>query len=691
MALSIARPDLVDAPNLEALLGCPVIRYVSWIDAHLSTDRLSPEIAAGAGGVELSLEYPAGVPLGDKAQAIASTVFVAPVAEAAEGEHGFLQVRATAEDLENIVATDRQLLALCNEGQAVWSDERQGLIAAGRSTGSGLLGPGFLAWLEGRGLLSPSNPQTVAVFDSGYDDGSLPDPPERKDHHPDMETPERLLALENFATNEGFRDNIGHGTMVAGVVAGKPAPVNEPGGGLRDAQGYSLGMGVAPNIRLFFGRLDLASFKDIRLDRGHDKALRRATTPIGSAPRAFIVNQSWNQAFSLSRQDLPLPTYDRIAQWIDARTIDANTGTANNQPMLFVFSAGNLAHQPQTNPASPLQFNTVASPATAKNVLAVGATESYRPEPEPPLGCRPISPRPPNQDATHTARLGLFSGRGQRFTTGPGLHNVRIKPDLVATGVRAFSIAPYGNEALNFYFESASVGCTRYYPAPTTGYFYTYGTGTSFAAPVVTGVAAHARKWFLDRQTDPSPSLVKAALIATAEDLGGQVGNEHRPSAHFGWGRVNLDRLTAPAVSRFWYDLPAGALGANGFSTFTVTVGDPTKDVLVTLAWTDPPSNCGSSQTPLINDLQLDIKEIGTTNAWRGNNFQKNRGGGDTGYSFRYTAANQARLVDKINNVESIFIPAGQLRAGQRFQITVTGVTVPRGAQRFSLYAYNLR
>ena len=92
-----------------------------------------------------------------------------------------------------------------------------------------------------------------------------------------------------------------------------------------------------------------------------------------------------------------------------------------------------------------------------------------------------------------------------------------------------------------------------------------------------------------------------------------------------------------------------------------------------------------------MNDLQLDVKEVGTTNSWRGNNFQKNRGGGDTGYSYRYTTASQTRLADRINTVEAVFIPTSQLRAGQRLQITVTGVAVPSPRQRFSLYAYNLR
>lgn len=571
------------------------------------------------------------------------------------------------------------------------------MIVAGRSTGAGLLGPGYLDWLTGRGLRSPTNPQTVAVFDSGYDDGTWPSTPETLDHHPDMERPERLLALQNFAGNIGLRDAIGHGTMVAGVLAGNgrpdlPTPL--PGGGLKDTQGYYHGMGIAPDARLFFGRLDLESFKRIEPNIRHDLALRRATTPVGGAPRAHIVNQSWNQALKPSRLDLPLATYDRIAQWVDARTIDANTGVGQNQPMLFVISAGNLAHQPQTDPVNPLQFDTVASPATAKNVLAVGATESYRPQPIPPLECRPISPRPPNQDATHAARMGLFSGRGKKQTPTSALHTVRIKPDLVAPGVRAFSIAPYGNEALNFYFESASVGCARYDPETTGGYFYTYGTGTSFAAPVVSGVAAHGRKWFLDKGTDPSPSLLKAALIATAEDLGGQVGNDHRPSPHTGWGRVSLDRLTDPAVSRFWYDSPAtptGGLGTNEFRTFTLTVGDPTKEVLIALAWTDPPTTCGTSQAPLVNDLQLDVKEVGAALSWRGNNFQKNRGGGDTGYSYRYTAPGQARLIDRINTVEGVIIPTSHLRAGQRLQITITGVAVPGPRQRFSLYAYNLR
>ena len=688
---------LVDAPSLEPLTGCSAAGYLSWIDASLSTDRLSPEIAQGAYSDEISLEYPPGVSLDLKAASLASVLQVEPVVVPVPGEHGFLQVKATPADLASVVAIDREMLALCPEGQATWSDERQGMIVAGRSTGTGLLGPGYLDWLDSRRLRTATNQQTVAVFDSGYDDGKLPVPPEALDHHPDMERPERLLALENFATNAGFKDLIGHGTMVAGVLAGngKPdLPDPLPGGGLQDAQGYYHGMGIAPDARLFFGRLDLPSFRRIDSNVGHDLALRKATTPTGAAPRAFIVNQSWNQALKPDRLDLPLPTYDRIAQWIDARTIDANTGVTGKEPMLFVVSAGNLAHQPQTDPTSPLQFDTVASPATAKNVIAVGATESYRPQPIPPLNCRPVPPRPPNQDATHTARMGVFSGRGKKQTTAAPLHTVRIKPDLVAPGVRVFSIAPYGNEALNFYFESAAVGCAWYHPETAGGYFYTYGTGTSFAAPVVSGVAAHGRKWFLDKGPDPSPSLLKAALIATAEDLGGQVGNDHRPSAHTGWGRVSLDRLTDPAVFRFAYDSPAtsaGGLNTNGFLTFTLTVGNPTKEVAIALAWTDPPSTCGNSQAPLVNDLQLDVKEVGTTNSWRGNNFQKNRGGGDTGYSYRYTTASQARLVDKINTVEAVFIPPSHLRSGQRLQITVTGVSVPSPRQRFSLYAYNLR
>jgi hypothetical protein len=54
------------------------------------------------------------------------------------------------------------------------------------------------------------------------------------------------------------------------------------------------------------------------------------------------------------------------SQTYDARTRDADTGTAGNQQLAMVFAAGNAGPGAQT----------VGAPGTAKNVITVGAAEN---------------------------------------------------------------------------------------------------------------------------------------------------------------------------------------------------------------------------------------------------------------------------------------------------------------------------
>jgi hypothetical protein len=304
-----------------------------------------------------------------------------------------------------------------------------------------------------------------------------------------------------------------------------------------------------------------------------------------------------------------------------------------------------------------------------------------------PCGANPNGSRPPDQDAQSIFGLGLFSGLGVPFGPGFGsrLHTVRVKPDLIAPGVRIFSTVPF-----NPAFYLSPVGCVKYYPDPATEvYHHTYGTGTSFSAPVVSGVAALARKWFLDRGVDPSPSLVKAALIATAEEAG--VG-DRRPSFRSGWGRVSLNRLTRPDVERF-YSSTAAPVSTGQMRVWTRTVSDPAKDTYIVLVWPDPPSDIpGGSQAPLKNDLSLTAEEIiGGLPLWRGNNLRENKAGIDTGYSHRFQTINDPALLDSINNVEAIFIPANTFPTGQKLTIKVRGESVVQGPQGFAVYAWNVK
>jgi hypothetical protein len=55
------------------------------------------------------------------------------------------------------------------------------------------------------------------------------------------------------------------------------------------------------------------------------------------------------------------------------------------------------------------------------------------------------------------------------------------------------------------------------------------------------------------------------------------------------------------------------------------------------------------------------------------------------------TNSTERPFVDSINNVEAVFIPANTFTAGQKLTLKVTGENVAAGAQKFAVYAYNLR
>ena len=689
-----SRVVLFQAAALAAVLDCKVMRYISWVDAYLSTDRASAPLLAGENPLGYWLQYAATADPAVKAAALPAALTVEETAVLPDDGTALLRVRAPLADLRALLASDPDLLSVTLETDLAPSDERQGQIVAGNHNGTAVTTPGYRNWLQARGLLTPQNQQVVGIIDSGYDDGR----PLSADQHPDLENPERLIApVWTNSLQDSGPDQIGHGTLVAGIIAGDgtldPAR-NLLGSGGTDPQGFLLGLGIAPTAKLVMAKLPIGRLQN-KLPELANRLDFCRLNPNGTE-RATLVNNSYNAFLDPALNGgyhFADNQYGPLASFFDSKVLDGHT-TAGAQPTTLVFSAGNYAYW---YPTGAIIRDSVASPATAKNVISVGASASYRPAPEPPLACSPQSDnqRPPNHDAVHIARIGSFSGRGKSFFAAPNpttVHKVRVKPDLVAPGIRVFSTAPYFSPPD---YTSVS-GCTKYYPDPaiTTSTFHTYGTGTSFSAPVVTGVAALKRKWFLDRGvSNPSPSLIKAALIATADSLGssGLAGNDHRPSPNYGWGRVNLNRLT-DSQSRFYVTDNQGlAVGTGTIRSWTRRVGNPAVATFIVLAWSDPPSILGSSQVPLVNNLRLSVEEVGPASFWRGNNFRENLAGEDNGSSFRFTGSSPTPAVDAINNVEAIFIPANTLRAGQQITIKVTGESVPAGAQKFALYAYNVQ
>ena len=133
----------------------------------------------------------------------------------------------------------------------------------------------------------------------------------------------------------------------------------------------------------------------------------------------------------------------------------------------------------------PRAVGTLTIPSTAEKVISVGAYDS---------------------------RLNAyadFSGRGSQYLPIQ-------KPDLVAPGV---SIT-----------------------APTPGGSYTTVTGTSFAAPFVSGSAALLMEWGIVKGNDPFlyGEKVKAYLRRGAQRVGGY---EEYPNVEVGWGEDVIIRL----------------------------------------------------------------------------------------------------------------------------------------------------
>lgn len=674
------RTLLVDSPSLDQILACPLVDRFARLGSFFNTDRISPDTLSAEEdqwargwwleyGPETSLEeITTELPVG-----------VTIVEHYSLDDSSTTLVHAVTDEpsLHEIVASSRLLVSVTPDAEATPSDERQGQILAGNHNNSSVTSTGYRNWLNNRGLLSATHQQTIAVFDTGYEDGVF------VNHHPDLSNPIRLVDARHYV-GSGFHDARGHGTVVAGIIAGDGT--SGVGTGAADPQGFNWGTGIAPGskivaIKIFDSAVsDCKASSDASLDT-LESALNYSRNDSSGFGKALLSNHSWNRTSD---------DYDAHAQFFDDRVVDASTTWTGDQPMTIVFAAGNAGSDP----------DTVRSPALAKNVITVGATESYRPvsqSGQPPNSCQTLSSSQ-LQDATHIARIAKISGRGFQFDPWPEsdrLDNVRVKPDLVAPGVRITSTVPYDASTYTCGDRVNSGLCAEFFPDGPGHEYHSYASGTSFAAPAVTAVAGLKRKWFLDRGIDAAPSLLKAALIATADDLGwfSEYNGDHRPSWHYGWGRVNLNRAT-DSVPRFYVNESSTLPVQTGTTrTWTRTIHNPSSPTYIVLAWSDQPSTTDdkTSQVPLVNDLSLRVDRSGSSGFWRGNNMRENRTGTDDGFSHAFVVGGDPILTDSMNNVEVVFIPAGTFLAGEQVTIRVTGDNVPSGPQRFSVYAYNVK
>ena len=261
---------------------------------------------------------------------------------------------------------------------------------------------------------------------------------------------------------------------------------------------------------------------------------------------------------------------------------------------------------------------TVGSPAAAKNVLAVGATQNLRTEPS--MGWS-------NGNPTTTA---TYSSRGP-------CKDGRVKPDVAAPGTGILSTRAYACSYKNY--------------GVATNESYAYDCGTSMATPLTAGAVALVREWLVDRcgftNEPPSAALMKAVVTGGAKGVS-------VPNNNQGWGRVDLEETLFPSnravklIDRIPFD--AG-------KTFTYLIETTNAAPLdVQLAWIDYPATSGSweSRPRLVNDLDLTVSAVtnGIAQVWRGN-------GGAT--------------PDRLNTVESVRIASARAVA-YRVSICCTNI-----------------
>jgi hypothetical protein len=444
--------------------------------------------------------------------------------------------------------------------------------------------------------------QIVAVADTGIDMDHLMfwDSSDGLPDHTFDATRRKVLAYYNwqqtgtleggeYIPGEGYFDptndvydwdlNRGHGSHVAGTVAGEwPTGVTLPTWGVVGTAGYDYYEGNAYGAKLVFQDLSRPDSEYVYPPPDLDD-----TNPAGG---------SYPGSVGLFPQAMQDGAYIHTNSWgggafgaYDAYSRDVDEMMWENPDFLVVFSNGNEGEDDQPR--------TITPPATAKNCLSVGASETS------------------GDGYSHDSEdVAYFSSWGPAGIEG------RVKPDVCAPGYWTFSA---GN-------DNTTDGS-----APNDG-LAGYG-GTSQAAPTVAGASALVREYFMTGgyhplaatggfmpagAFTPSAALMKAMIINSAEPMSGDDTGGTIPGYGQGWGRMLLDNaLYFPGDTRsLLVDDNRVGLDSDGLDskeyTVRVAAGEPLDVVVV---YTDPPAEPGSI-LQMINWLYVEVVHPNGSDYW---------------------------------------------------------------------------
>ncbi|RLE20118.1 MAG: hypothetical protein DRJ65_18890 [Acidobacteria bacterium] len=620
-----------------------------------------------------------------------------------------------------------------------WSGERQAMVTAGLHDGTrpddpelGATHEGYHQWLLDKGFCTPTEAPAgcypywtkVGLFDSGlntmkcpagaynpqtgvcsnWDSGNV--------SHPDLEHNSNLSSAcagqggdcdgpilqrffcvnhrsglnqclddSEYVFSDLAFDGDGHGTATGSILSGIPSTTPPE----QDQATYFRGTGLAPSTQIIVAKVGKLYRGENNEENGMSENEYRDLMTLVEGTWARFASNSWNYKPEnwwwnpenpVPAGTLPYTAYSGFSRMIDELVRDAS-GDSILDPMTIVFSSGNFG------------AGWVAAPANAKNAIVVGTTQGWS-----TTGTDGAAH--PDCDSLNqvigniVGNVGWQSNRMYIGEDDSGTELPRFKPDLVAPGTQ--------------------IAAARAQQSGTPDLYQCFW-GTSAAAPAVTAAAILADAWYYyvisNPQAVPSPAMVKAMLIAHADDLYGGTDHftnttmPHSPSPAQGWGRVNLDKLfqTTTGVTVFDEDhltSPNRRFTVVGQAwTTTLQVDDPTQPIIAVMVCTDASSNPTATGGLMVNDLRLRITKpggIGTQKHYFGNTFDTN-----SWYSTQFGNWSWIVTGDQRNTVEVIRIPPQSLTVP--FTLTVSAKAINAIAvpgldnnnfnQDFALYVFN--
>jgi len=515
--------------------------------------------------------------------------------------------------------------------------------------------PAWLVGLDGSG-------QIINIADTGLDTGR-DYPQAHRDIHGDVDNRVEHIAswpmsdlyygvLVNPLDDDGASDlDSGHGTHVTGIAAGN---------GYRSQQRFR---GVAYGASLTFQALEQhCRFSATGHAQGYEDGYLMAGIP---ADLAELYDQAYQWGARITNNSWAIENLGYGAYTIHAQQTDQYVW--QHRDLCIVYSIGNAARD--ANGDGLVDYGSALPPATAKNAIIVGATESLRPNVLPYFLFGTYGSWQPERYPVGPLRddlMGDAGADGLAAMSGRGpAADGRYLPHLVAPGTWIASMrssrAP----------DPSSLEWIGEVPGTDLGAYYAFMGGTSMAAPQVSGALALVRQAYQRRgYAIPSAALLKATLIQSARDIPGQYAAPFGeagpiPNDDEGWGA--LDVAAAVVGGRAFIDeslsLETGqetvARYTSGFSA--------THPARFTLVWTDYPADLAAGKA-LVNDLDLTVEAPDGT-LYRGNAFSD-------GWS------RPIGVADRLNNVECVYLPASQWGT---YTVTVSGYNVPMGPQRYAL------